>query len=80
MQLLEHAHAARDAERDTVAREDHLDVDGGVVRAVEYGDVAVRDAVLPQHANEAQYRLGLGTRVVHVVEARLWRRASAKRA
>ena len=42
MELLEHAHAARDAEWKTTARERHLDVDRGVVRTVEYGNVTVQ--------------------------------------
>ena len=71
MQLLEDAHAARDAERHAAAREGHLDVDRRVVRAVEDRDVLVGDAVLPHRVHEAQDRLGLGAPVVDAVEARL---------
>ena len=81
VQLLEHAHAARDAERHAVARQRELYVDRGVVRAVEDGDVAVRyAALLVQGGDEAIDDLGLRPSVEHVVQARLRRVAGAERA
>ena len=79
MQLLEHAHAARDAERQAAARERHLDVDRGVVRAVEDGDVVVPHAVFVERGDEFHDSLGLRTAVPHVVEARLGGAAGAVR-
>ena len=79
VQLLEHTHAARDAKRDAIAREGHLDVNRGVVRSIEDRNILVGDAVLSHRVHQAQDGLGLGTSVVDVVEARLRRGTGAER-
>ena len=61
------------------ARKRHLDVDRGVVRAVEDGDVAIGDAVRVERRGELYDRLGLRASVPHVVETRLRRAAGAER-